>query len=64
MNGKGSARRPSQLSADELAERWAATFGKSTHHTGAQDVGSPRERESGASDSMRLPDGPGSAGAT
>lgn len=28
MNGKGSRRRPSQLTAEQLAERWAATFGE------------------------------------
>lgn len=28
MNGKGSARRPAHLSAQEWADRWAQTFGR------------------------------------
>lgn len=27
MNGKGSRQRPTTLTAEQLAERWAATFG-------------------------------------
>jgi hypothetical protein len=64
MSGKGSGRRPQVVGEQEMEARWLATFGKTTPHTGEQDVGSTRERESGASDSLRLPDGPGGSSTT
>ena len=45
MNGKGSARRPSSVSAAEWERRWALAFGGETEHEHAPAEAAPPVEE-------------------
>ncbi len=44
MNGKGSTRRPSQVSDDEYRDNWARTFGHAPSHVSRPEYMAEQER--------------------
>jgi hypothetical protein len=51
VNGKGSTRRPQQVTDQEMVERWAATFGEDAVDLRTDRAGEPRVT---ANDIIRL----------